>query len=47
MATGQNPLFSWDAVDRLPDLERLQLILEVLSDAALLEARLGRGRNGL
>ena len=48
MATGQNLLFSWDAVDQLPDLRRLRLILAALPDAALvaaLEARRGWGRN--
>ena len=48
MATAQNLLFSWDAVDQLPDLKRLRMILEALPDETLLaalEARRGRGRN--
>ena len=48
MATRQNLLFSWDDVDQLPDLERLERVLEALPDEALiaaLEARRGRGRN--
>ena len=48
MATARNLLFSWDAVDQLPDLRRLRLILEALPDGDLLEeleARRGRGRN--
>ena len=48
MATGQNLLFSCDAVNQLPDLKRPQLILEALPDEALLaalETRRGRGRN--
>ena len=36
MATGQNLLFSCDAVNQLPDLKRPQLILEALPDEALL-----------
>ncbi len=48
MATARNLLFSWDAVDQLPDLRRLRLILEALPDGDLLEeleARRARGRN--
>ena len=45
MGTAQNLLFSWDAVDQLPDLRRPRLILEALPDETLLaalETRRGR-----
>ena len=48
LAARQSLLFSWDDVDQLPDLERLDRVLEALPDEALiaaLEARRGRGRN--
>ena len=45
MATDWNLLLSWDAVDQLPDLEHLRMILEALPDKTLLEARRDRGRN--
>ncbi len=47
MATQQSVLFSWDDVERLPELRRLEFVLEQLPDAdlvAALESRRGRGR---
>jgi len=39
MATGEtNLLFSWDAVERLPDLRCLSMALEHLPDAELVAA---------
>ncbi|MDE0355486.1 MAG: hypothetical protein OXK20_07475, partial [Deltaproteobacteria bacterium] len=46
MATAEKLPFSWRDVEALPDLERLRLVLEVLSDeeiVAALEAGRGRG----
>ena len=48
MATAESMLFSWSDVERLPDLERLDLALDRLPDEELvsaLEARRGRGRD--
>ena len=48
MATQQSVLFSWDDVDRLPELRRLGFVLDNLPDAeivAALESRRGRGRD--
>ena len=48
MATADSMLFSWNDVERLPDLERLHLALERLPDGDLvsaLEARRGKGRD--
>ena len=48
MATEQSLLFSWTNVDRLPDLRRLELVLEALPDEALLawlEEQRGHGRD--
>ena len=48
MATRQSVLFSWDDVERLPELRRLEFVLDELPDAELLaalEARRGRGRD--
>ena len=48
MATADSMLFSWNDVERLPDLERLDLALEQLPDGELvsaLETRRGRGRD--
>ena len=48
MATPERLPFSWRAVEGLPDLERLRLVLAVLPDeeiVAALEAGRGRGRN--
>ena len=48
MATEQSLLFSWTNVDRLPDLQRLALVLEALPDEALLarlEEQRGHGRD--
>jgi hypothetical protein len=44
----QSPLFSWEEIEDLRDLERLRLVLEWLPDEPLmrhLEADRGRGRN--
>ena len=48
MATRQSVLFSWDDVERLPELKRLGFVLDNLPDGdlvAALEARRGRGRD--
>lgn len=48
MATASNVLFSWADVEKLPDLRRLELVLDTLPDGALiaaLEAARGRGRD--
>ena len=48
MATAEKLPFPWRAVESLPDLERLRLVLETLPDeeiVAALEAGRGRGRN--
>ncbi len=48
MATQQSVLFSWDDVERLPELRRLGFVLDNLPDAeivAALESRRGRGRD--
>ena len=48
MATADSMLFSWRDVERLPDLERLDLALDRLPDEELvsaLAARRGRGRD--
>jgi len=48
MASIQKNLFDWQELDELGDLERMQLILDVLDDEAFmveLESRRGRGRN--
>ncbi len=48
MATKGSVLFSWDDVERLPELGRLEFVLDQLPDAELvgaLEARRGRGRD--
>ena len=48
MATRQSVLFSWDDVERLPELRRLGFVLDNLPDAdivAALESRRGRGRD--
>ena len=48
MATAEKLPFSWRAVESLPDLERLRLVLDTLPDeeiVAALEAGRGRGRN--
>ena len=48
MGKGNRPLFSWSEVERLPELERLELVLKALPDEELLsglEARRGRGRD--
>ncbi len=48
MATQQSCLFTWDHVDRLPDMVRLARVLDVLPDEALVEAlerRRGHGRD--
>ena len=51
MTTGKTKLlFSWNDVDALPDLRRLDLVLEYLPDAGVIEtlrARRGRGRAAL
>ena len=47
MATPRSLLFSWDDVERLPDLKRLGFVLDNLPDGDLigaLEAHRGRGR---
>jgi transposase len=44
----QQKLFAWDEVEKLGDLERLQLVLETMPDEAMmreLEGERGRGRN--
>ena len=48
MATPQSVLFSWDDVERLPELRRLTFVLDNLPDGevvAALEAKRGRGRD--
>ena len=48
MATRHSLLFSWDDVERLPELKRLGFVLDNLPDAELvgaLESRRGRGRD--
>ena len=48
MATDRSMLFSWNDVDRLPDLERLAFVLDNLPDGAVVEAlraKRGRGRD--
>ena len=48
MATRRSLLFSWDDVERLPELRRLEFVLDQLPDGELvsaLEARRGRGRD--
>ena len=48
MATDRSMLFSWDDVDRLPELRRLGFVLDNLPDGpvvAALEAKRGRGRD--
>ena len=48
MATQQSLLFSWDDVERLPELRRLEFVLDNLPDGELvgaLESRRGRGRD--
>ena len=48
MATTSNVLFSWADVEKLPELRRLELVLDTLPDEELLatlEAERGRGRN--
>ncbi|MCY3813361.1 MAG: transposase [Gammaproteobacteria bacterium] len=48
MATRQSVLFSWDDVERLPELKRLSFVLDHLPDGdlvAALEAKRGRGRD--
>ncbi len=48
MATEQSCLFTWDHVDRLPDIVRLARVLDALPDEALVEAlerRRGHGRD--
>ena len=48
MATERSVHFSWDDVERLPELRRLGFVLEQLPDEGVvsaLEARRGRGRN--
>ena len=47
MAMADTVLFSWSQVEKLPELRRLELVLEALTDeelAASLEAARGRGR---
>ena len=47
MAMADTVLFSWSQVEKLPELHRLELVLEALTDeelAASLEAARGRGR---
>lgn len=44
----QQKLFAWDEIEKLGDLERLQLVLETMPDEGLmreLESERGRGRN--
>ena len=48
MVKGNRRLFSWSEVERLPELERLELVLKALPDEELLSAleqRRGRGRD--
>ena len=48
MATAHTVLFSWSDVEQLPELRRLELVLEALPDEELmssLEAVRGRGRD--
>ena len=48
MAAAEKLPFSWRAVESLPDLERLRLVLDTLPDeeiVAALEAGRGHGRN--
>ena len=48
MATQRSLLFSWDDVERLPELRRLEFVLDNLPDGELvgaLESRRGRGRD--
>lgn len=48
MSTTSNVLFCWDDVEKLPELRRLELVLDTLPDeelVAALEAERGRGRN--
>lgn len=48
MGQRNRPLFSWNDVERLPELERLERVLKVLPDEELLRAleqRRGRGRD--
>ena len=48
MATASNVLFSWADVEKLPELRRLELVLDTLPDqelVATLEAARGRGRD--
>ena len=48
MATDRSMLFSWDDVERLPELRRLEFVLDNLPDGdvvAALEAKRGRGRD--
>ena len=48
MATAEKLPFSWQAVEGLPDLDRLRLVLDTLPDeeiVAALESGRGRGRN--
>ena len=45
MVTRNRPLFSWSDVERRPELERLEMVLEALPDKDLLRAlERGRGR---
>ena len=48
MATDRSMLFSWALVERLPELRRLEFVLDNLPDAAVvaaLQAKRGRGRD--
>ena len=48
MVNRNRPLFSWSDVERRPELERLEMVLEALPDEDLLRAleqRRGRGRD--
>ena len=48
MTTTSNVLFCWHDVEKLPELRRLELVLDTLPDeelVAALEGERGRGRN--
>ena len=48
MATAGNVLFSWADIEKLPELRRIEPVLDTLPDEELLsalEVQRGRGRN--
>ena len=46
MATQTNLPFSWDEVDRISDLNRLQLVLDALPDTDIIRALGAMRKNG-